>query len=403
MRAKRLVVSTLAASLLAGLAATAGQGAISSVSGQVTLISPPASVQLGALTSDAHMFAFNERQCVALPSALTLNISTPGTYTGGSSLSPVTIPAGTLVSSQFVHSNPVHPPQHFNATVVTDRDILGIAIKQPRLDASDFLGAPGTSYPTGLAPRGLELQTQGDSITLGADHRTVTLNVTTQRHLDQIRIITACPPSLIPCTSASIQSNFNGTLIPTGDFIWFNSVIRPTGLPTSQPVTFTFTNQTISFSANGKSFNLHPPDATLTFSPTATLATTSFSSGKWQTTVPSSGLAGNVFLSGLPFQVPSGFPAGINPVTWSGTLSTDTPGTGFSWKWAAAAYSSFSTNPAALGVKPVDDNSASSFKNSDHAGTPENFKSSVVGGARGGGGSNFTGSLSGTGSGTCPS
>src|SRR5439155_361606 len=34
--------------------------------------------------------------------------------------------------------------------------------------------------------------------------------------------------------------------------------------------------------------------------------------------------------------------------------------------------------------------------NSDHAGTPEAFKPYVIGGARGGGGSNYTGSLSGT-------
>jgi hypothetical protein len=47
-------------------------------------------------------------------------------------------------------------------------------------------------------------------------------------------------------------------------------------------------------------------------------------------------------------------------------------------------------------VKPVDDNKASAYKNSDHAGTPESFKAFVTGGARGGGGSNYTGSWSGT-------
>jgi hypothetical protein len=68
------------------------------------------------------------------------------------------------------------------------------------------------------------------------------------------------------------------------------------------------------------------------------------------------------------------------------------------WQWGAAAYTSFSMAYNSLGVKPVDDNKASQYKNSDHAGTPENFKTFVVGGARGGGGSNFTGSYSGTGS-----
>ena len=38
----------------------------------------------------------------------------------------------------------------------------------------------------------------------------------------------------------------------------------------------------------------------------------------------------------------------------------------------------------------------SDFPNSYHAGTPEYRKDYVIGGARGGGGSNYTGSLSGT-------
>jgi len=62
------------------------------------------------------------------------------------------------------------------------------------------------------------------------------------------------------------------------------------------------------------------------------------------------------------------------------------------------AYTSFDTDYNALGVKPVDDNKASQYQNSDHAGTPENFKMFVIGGATGGGGSNYTGSYSATGS-----
>ena len=56
----------------------------------------------------------------------------------------------------------------------------------------------------------------------------------------------------------------------------------------------------------------------------------------------------------------------------------------------------FSSDYNLLGLKPVDDNAASLYKNSDHAGTPENFKSNVIGGATGGGASNYTGGYSGT-------
>ena len=103
-----------------------------------------------------------------------------------------------------------------------------------------------------------------------------------------------------------------------------------------------------------------------------------------------------IFLSGLAFMVPaSGLSGGINPVVWTGTFSSNTPGVSVHWKWGAAVYTSFSTDYNSLAVKAAHTNTCA-FNNSDHAGTPENFKSSVVGGARGGGGSNFTGSWSGT-------
>jgi hypothetical protein len=189
----------------------------------------------------------------------------------------------------------------------------------------------------------------------------------------------------------SIASNFNGTAVGAGNYIWFNSVLDVTGLGSS-PVTIRFFNQTVT----SASFTLTVPDAVVTFDPLATTATTTFTGGQWVTRVPSSGLAGNTFLSGLAYQLPGNLPGGLNPVTWSGTFVSDTAGVQVKWKWAAAAYGNFSTNYNLLGVKPVDDNHASQYQNSDHAGTPENFKAYVIGGARGSGGSNYTGGYSGT-------
>jgi len=71
------------------------------------------------------------------------------------------------------------------------------------------------------------------------------------------------------------------------------------------------------------------------------------------------------------------------------------------WQWAAAVYTNFSSDYSLLGVKPVDDNKKNPYLNSDHAGTPENFKPFVIGGATGGGGSNYTGDYSATKSFTC--
>jgi hypothetical protein len=202
---------------------------------------------------------------------------------------------------------------------------------------------------------------------------------------------------LTPSGVSSIVSNFNGTAIPAGDTVWFNSVAKVSGLG-SAPVTLHVVNATINFSASGTPYQLAVPDAAITFSPTATTATTTFDVGSnsWTTTVPSNP-GGNVFLAGLGLPVPNGLRGGINPVTWTATFQTDTSGVSVNWQWAAAVYTSFSTDYPSLNVKPVDSNQLSVYKNSDHAGTPEAFKSSVVGGARGGGGSNWTGSYSGTG------
>ncbi len=218
----------------------------------------------------------------------------------------------------------------------------------------------------------------------------------------------------IPCVPnpTSIQSNFNGTPIPAGDFIWFSSVLKVQGLPSGQSATVFFENQAITFTANGFTYNTANagmPDAQVTISPSATQASTTFdtSTRTWQTVTPPN-TAGNIFLSGYSFAQflfgqSGGLPGGIKPVTWMGTLRAlaSVPLT-VNWQWAAAVYTTFSTDNNALGVKPVDDNQASQYKNSDPAGTPENFKSFVTGGARGGGGSNFTGSLSGTASVQCP-
>ena len=199
--------------------------------------------------------------------------------------------------------------------------------------------------------------------------------------------------------ATSITANFNGTAINAGNYIWFNEVLRPSGLPANHSVTIRFTNQTITSSA----FTLSVPDTTVIFDPAATSASTTFAGGMATTRVPSFGLAGNTFLSALSYLVPANVPGGLHNISWSGTISSDTPGVSIQWKWAAAVYSNLSSDYSALGVKPVDDNQASQYRNSDHAGTPENFKSNVIGGATGGGGSNYTGGYSGTLSvGPCP-
>jgi hypothetical protein len=205
---------------------------------------------------------------------------------------------------------------------------------------------------------------------------------------------------MVPSGITSITGNFNGTAIPGNDALWFSSVAKVQGLGSSG-ATLHITNQSIAFMAGSTPYQLSVPDAVVILSPATTSAGTATTfdtvNNVWNTTAPTQ-FSGNVFLSGLPFEVPSGgLPGGIHNVTWQMQVSVNTANVTVNWQWAAAVYSNFSSNPAALGVKPVDDNHLGSYQNSDHAGTPEAFKSFVTGGATGGGGSNFTGSYSGTG------
>ncbi|HEX3619042.1 MAG TPA: hypothetical protein VHU16_01580 [Candidatus Udaeobacter sp.] len=191
--------------------------------------------------------------------------------------------------------------------------------------------------------------------------------------------------------STSSSNNFNNFSINQGNFLWFTSVLKAQGLGSAR-VTITFTNQTITSPNFGP---LSVPDATVIFDPGVIFATTTFGPGGVSTTmVPSNPtLKGNTFFSALSFPVPANLPGSIRPVTWSGVISVDTPGVKVNWQWAAAVYTNFSADYNLLGVKPVDDKVHNPYLNADHAGTPENFKTSVIGGATGGGASNYTGGL----------
>jgi hypothetical protein len=215
------------------------------------------------------------------------------------------------------------------------------------------------------------------------------------------------------CPQTSISANFNGTSIPAGDFIWFNSVVKVSGVP-SGGGHVNLTNVHVTFTANGSPYTIDIPGAQITLSPSAATATTYFSQGQeWITNVPST-FGDNIFLSGVGWQVPSpGLPGGIQNVKWAGDFYLST-GESINWQWAAAVYPQFVSEPplgsneqtneyTVMGVKVVHSTTLDAYHNGDQAGTPENRSATTppipnpIGGARGGGGSNFTGSYSATG------
>jgi hypothetical protein len=141
--------------------------------------------------------------------------------------------------------------------------------------------------------------------------------------------------------------------------------------------------------ANGTTYNLPVPNSVITFSSTASSASTTWdaTNNRWSTLIPMSSVNGNAtihtFFDGVAFQVPpDGFPTGIQNVTWQAAYSTSTTGLSFNWQWGAAVYSTLPAggatgNYASFGVNALD--------NSVPAGTPVNYEGNLIFGDTGAG------------------
>jgi uncharacterized delta-60 repeat protein len=257
-------------------------------------------------------------------------------------------------------------------------------------DGASFVGTAalisGVATAT-FSTAGLTVGTHAITAAYGGDGN---FNLSTSPSLTQV--VYASGP-----VHTAITSNFNGTDILAGNTIWFNQVAAVSGIDRTNGTTIWYRNVSITFNA----VTLTLPDTVLTYSPAATAATTVFdaAANAWRTTVPVS-QAGNVFLSGYAYLVPQLINGGsVSSITWSGDFYSSTAGVSVNTKWASAVYNTIQypnlfLDLNAIGVLAAD--------GADHAGTPEGvvsgvvIKRQVIGGARGGGGSNYTGGYSGS-------
>jgi hypothetical protein len=219
------------------------------------------------------------------------------------------------------------------------------------------------------------------------------------------RVEVAFSPSTLSCPTIACTIPPSGTAIAgapvswnhfsasSADVVWVNAHIgTPSGLPTTGVTTVEFTGVTLT--VNGKSYVL--PNGTLRFDPAApSTPTTTFDSvGGWTTTLNPHDLSDEIFFDGQAVPVDSNLTGGGQATLSFTTRSTD-KNLDFQWQWSAAVYTYWPGNSAA---------DILAYHDSLHAGTPLNteVQHSLIQGPRGGGGSNFTGSWSGTGKGTCP-
>ena len=204
------------------------------------------------------------------------------------------------------------------------------------------------------------------------------------------------PPSGTAIGGSPVSWNRFNTQGPN-DVVWINAHIgTPSGVSTTTVTTVNFTG--VTFVLNGTTYPL--PDGLLIFNPSAPATpSTTFDAtfglhGRWITTVNPNNLSDEIFFDGNALPVDSNISGGGQATLSYTTTSTDN-NLKFSWQWSAAVYTFWPGNNQAQIL---------AYHHSDHAGTPENkqVQQSLIQGPRGGGGSNFTGSWSGTGHGACP-
>lgn len=193
MRSAKFLANLIAASSV--LVLTSAQAGIVSVSGAASLIAAPASVVPNAgFESFTTAGVFNERQNVNLSQLAQVNVTTTGFFDALGDLTPGSIAVGTLVSSYYLHADPVGSGQTrytYIGSVTFDSDILGVAALNAQLVGTNFLGAPGTTYPNAGNVNGLDFPENTDTLTISGDRRTLSFKFVAFAGADAVRVITA--------------------------------------------------------------------------------------------------------------------------------------------------------------------------------------------------------------------
>lgn len=171
------------------------KASIVGVSGDVEIVFPPPSVEVGQFESNTQISVFPEQQNVLLNTPLIVDVLNPGFYGPNADLNIFpqgAIAQGTLISSYYFHADQIGTvgSTSFSGTVTFDTDILGIAFTEERLSSTRIImGLSTTAYDSAQQTNVVGR----DQIIISSDRRTVTFNVNQGIGADNLRVITAVP------------------------------------------------------------------------------------------------------------------------------------------------------------------------------------------------------------------
>lgn len=132
------------------IAAASGSSVTNLIAGStgVTILDPPPlSLEQNVIQSNNTTFLVPETDCFVLPSNVTVNIASDGTFLGGVN-EGVVIPAGTAVCS-FLLVADRSSNGTLSGSVTFTEDILGLIGLRPQFDASTpIFQLPNLTYPS---------------------------------------------------------------------------------------------------------------------------------------------------------------------------------------------------------------------------------------------------------------
>jgi PEP-CTERM motif len=195
---KKTSISILTSLLLIVFAATASFASTIGVTGDGNIIVPNATPNTGMTANffqdtgeNVLIHAWDELQGFVLTSSILLDFTTTGLHTGSDFTENFSLVAGTKISSSYVYFDPLNGGNR-EATFEYSSDIIGVIVfsdlMTDRLLATDFLKNPFTVAPSGHYDyRGFEAP---DMVTISADRRHLTFNLTASSPGNQARVIT---------------------------------------------------------------------------------------------------------------------------------------------------------------------------------------------------------------------
>jgi hypothetical protein len=208
-----------AAPAFAGLALSASGNVPGTLNGLVT---PPANA---VADTSLNYHIWNEQQGTLSSPVAVDNDGTPGSYSGLSPGTPTVLGAGTAFGTTYVQLNPgVDGVVHSGvATILFSSKIIGLALSAANLQATNSLGASGTTYfsgpgdPNNNGGSVVGKSNQFFTITDGGLELQVALTANFDGFKD-IRVFTAGNSTVVPEPASLIVWSVLGTVVTGGAF-----------------------------------------------------------------------------------------------------------------------------------------------------------------------------------------